>query len=208
MSQTLPDFARAADAICEAGRLLDGRGMAPASSGNYSMRLDDGSLALTVSGHHKGRLEPDMIMRVSMDGTPLEAKTPSAETRLHCQIYDLCPEANAILHVHSRAGAVLSRVVDGDIVLEGYEMLKAFRGIDTHDSRVTLPVVPNSQDMGVLSADVAKVLNPRLPYIIRDHGFYAWGASMKETLIICEALDYLLSCELDVMQLKALTRRS
>ncbi len=49
------DFAGAAAAIVATGYRLDQRGLAPATGGNYSIRLSDGSLAVTVSGAHKGR---------------------------------------------------------------------------------------------------------------------------------------------------------
>lgn len=200
---SLPSYQHAAQRIIEAGKFLDARGMAPATSGNYSMRLDDGTIALTVSGFHKGRLNEGGVMRVDMAGKALEPKTPSAETRLHTQIYQAYPDANAILHVHARAGVVLGRVRREDhVTLAGYEMLKAFPGIHTHETAIRIPVFENSQDMGVLSAAAAAHLRPGLPaYIIRDHGFYAWGRDMDEAGRIAEALDYLLECEVDIMMI-------
>lgn len=200
----LPDFAQAALEICEAGRLLDLRNMAPATSGNYSMRLADGAMAITVSGRHKGRLKPADIMRADMDGAPLEDRNPSAETRLHAQIYDLFPAARAILHVHSVPGVVLTRLSGNDVVLAGYEMLKIFPGIDTHEVSVTIPVLDNSQDMEALAAAAAaRKIGADVPaYIIRDHGFYVWGGSMEECVNLCEALECLLSYELEILKIK------
>lgn len=201
----LPDFASAAEQICEAGRLLDAKNMAPATSGNYSMRLDDGAIALTVSGYHKGRLTPDMVMRIDADAQPLEDKKPSAEALLHAQLYALYPHVNAILHVHSMAGVVLGRVRSGDnITLAGYEMLKAFPGITTHETSIDIPVFENSQDMNALSANITqRGLQAHIPaYLIRDHGFYAWGRTMRETLTICEALEYLLMCEMHIQSIQ------
>src|SRR6185437_16083673 len=91
----------AIEAIIAAGRRLDGRGLAPATSGNYSVRLNDGRIAVTVSGRHKGRLSRDDVMLVDANGIALEGKKPSAETALHTVIYRLYPQANAVLHVHS-----------------------------------------------------------------------------------------------------------
>ncbi len=93
------------------GRRLDARGYAPATGGNYSVRLDDGSIAITASGSHKGRLTPDDIMRVSATGDPLDAKRPSAETLLHCLVYEIDPDAGSVLHTHSISGTVLSRAL-------------------------------------------------------------------------------------------------
>jgi methylthioribulose-1-phosphate dehydratase len=201
---TLPDFNTAADEICRAGMLLDARNMAPATSGNYSMRLNDGAFAMTVSGHHKGRLVPANIMRVDARARPLEDKKPSAEALLHAQIYRLFPATNAILHVHSVPGAVLTRLLKEDVVLEGYEMLKIFPGIATHDVRVVIPVVGNSQDMEELSAELSKKIKGDVPaYLIRDHGFYVWGDTMESCVNMCEALEYLFACEVETLKIKA-----
>jgi methylthioribulose-1-phosphate dehydratase len=54
--------------IIAVGRRLDARGLAPATSGNYSMRVSDGQIAITVSGRHKGRLRAADIMLVDGDG--------------------------------------------------------------------------------------------------------------------------------------------
>ena len=43
--------------------------------------------------------------------------------------------------------------------LEGYELLKAFRGNDTHETEVVVPVLPNTQDMHTLAAQVDCLLD-------------------------------------------------
>jgi methylthioribulose-1-phosphate dehydratase len=200
----LLDFAAASLEICAAGNVLDNKNMAPATSGNYSMRLQDGSFAVTVSGYHKGRLNPEHIMRVDYNGAPLENKKPSAETALHIQIYKLFPQTNAILHVHSVPGAVITRLISEDITLTGYEMLKIFPGVNTHETSVTIPVFENSQDMEILSADVEKKISAGVSaYLIRDHGFYVWAADMEKAINLCEAVEYLLSCEVETLKIKA-----
>jgi len=168
------------------------------------MRLNNGSIAMTVSGYHKGRLKPDHIMRINMSGEALEDKKPSDEAILHVQLYKLFPQINAILHVHSLPGVVLTRALSGDVTLAGYEMLKIFPHIDTHETSITIPVFENSQDMMVLGADVEKKISDDVPaYLIRDHGFYAWSSDMEHCVNMCEALDYLLTCELEFLKVKA-----
>jgi methylthioribulose-1-phosphate dehydratase len=201
---SLPDFSNAATQICDAGRVLDSKNMAPATSGNYSMRLNDGTFAMTVSGNHKGRLNSHDIMRMDENAKPLEDKKPSAEAVLHTQIYKFFPGANAVLHVHSLPGAVLTRISKNDVVLEGYEMLKIFPGIATHDVSVTIPVFENSQDMEILSANVEKKISADVPaYLIRDHGFYVWGSDIEQCVNMCEALEYLFSCEVETLKIRA-----
>jgi len=156
----MTDFDQAASAIVSVGSRLDARGLAPATAGNYSLRLDDGSIAITVSGAHKGRLSPAQVMRVDHQGAALDGKRPSAETLLHTQIYAVDAAAGAVLHTHSVAGTVLSRALGdaGGIALEGYELLKAFPGVVTHEACVIMPLVANSQDMAAL----AETLRPLL----------------------------------------------
>lgn len=194
-------FEAAQAAIISAGRILDGQGWAPATSGNYSMRLDNGGIAITVSGRHKGRLTPDCIMRLDAEGRPLDAQRPSAETALHVGLYRLMPHVKAVLHTHSIPAVALSRLMPqaGHLHLQGYEMLKAYPGVNTHETQIDLPMFDNSQDMIALQAMVDRALEtaPMTPaYVIRNHGVYGWGRDMAEALRVIEATEYLLHCEL------------
>jgi methylthioribulose-1-phosphate dehydratase len=196
----LTDFATAAQAIIEAGRRLDQRGLAPATAGNYSVRLDDGTIAVTVSGAHKGRLTETQVMRVSPEGASLDGKKPSAETLLHCLVYAVDPTAGAVLHTHSVPGTVLSRALTGQdgITLTDYELLKVYPGTGTHATSVTLPLVDNSQDMAALAAELKPLLegqSPLLPaFYIRGHGLYAWGPTMAVAENMVEGSEFLLAC--------------
>jgi len=194
------DFLAAAEALVAIGQRLDARGLAPATAGNYSVRLPCGTLAVTISGAHKGRMGAEQIMRAMPDGTPLDAKKPSAETLLHCLIYELDPAAGAVLHTHSIAGTVLSRALAGEdaIAFEGYEILKAFPGIATHEARVAMPLVANTQDMPALAAELRPLLaaqSPILPaFYIAGHGLYAWGRDLAAAENLVEACEFLLAC--------------
>ncbi len=56
----------------------------------------------------------------------------------------------SVLHTHSVNATVLSMRVD-QVVLDGYEVQKAFPGVETHESRMVIPVFPNSQDIAALA---------------------------------------------------------
>ena len=197
---TAVSFDEARSSIVAVGRWLDGKGWAPATSGNYSLRLDDGSFALTVSGRHKGRLSPDDVMRVDADGASLDGKRPSAETALHLGLYRALPDIGAILHSHSPAAVGLSRAVVGTgYTLAGHEMLKALPGIATHEAAVILPIVENSQDMATIEAAIAPRLleSDAIPaYLIRSHGLYGWGRDMAEAERVIEAVEWMIAAEL------------
>ncbi|MBB4630980.1 methylthioribulose 1-phosphate dehydratase [Sphingosinicella soli] len=190
-------FETAADAIVAVGRAFDVRGWAPATSGNYSVRLEDGSFAVTVSGWHKGRLTRDGVMRVDARGASLDGKRPSAETALHLSLYRRFPEVGAVLHSHSPQAVALSRVLRDDWTIRGHELGKAFPGVTTHLAEIIVPVVENSQDMGDIDAAIASRLAglPPPAYLIRGHGLYGWGADIAEAERVIEATEWLAACE-------------
>lgn len=181
-------------------------GLTPATSSNFSMRLDDHHAVITVSGRDKGKLTPEDFLVVDFDGLPVATdKRPSAETLLHTQLYRRFPEIGCVLHTHSRQQTVASRFFapQGHIRLEGYELLKAFRGNATHEMAIDLPVLPNNQDIPVLAAQVEALLDagPLWGYLIDGHGLYAWGVDMAEARRHLEAFEFLITCELDLRRL-------
>ncbi|HEX7326750.1 MAG TPA: methylthioribulose 1-phosphate dehydratase [Rhodanobacteraceae bacterium] len=186
------------------------RGWTPATSSNFSMRIDDAHIAITVSGRDKGALAADDVMRIGLDGIAGDtAQHPSAETALHLQIYRRLPTTGAVLHTHSHNQTVASRLfaAAGVVALHGWELQKAITGYTTHDSQLDIPVFPNSQDMAAIAAQVDAWLDAGKPlhgYLIDGHGLYTWGRCMDEAKRHLEALEFLLACELDLKRLGAL----
>jgi methylthioribulose-1-phosphate dehydratase len=194
--------AAAAEAIVAAGRRLDALGLVPATAGNFSIRLDAQHLLVTVSGRHKGFLTPEDVMVVDLDGRAADkAKRSSAETLLHCGIYRRFPKAGVVLHGHSVANTVLSRAAGAALTLAGYELLKAFPGLPTHDAAVTIPVVANDQDIARMQRGLDRLwsgmADPPPGYLIAGHGSYVWAPDMPTALMRMEALEFMLACELE-----------
>ena len=191
-------------ALIEAGRELHARGWVPATSGNFSARLNEKEVVLTVSGRHKGKLDEAGFLRADLDGKPIGTdKRPSAETLLHTQLYRKYPDVDVVLHVHSPNATLISRAVQRagqqDLVLTGYELLKAFPGCTTHATSMRVPVFDNEQVIPRLAARVDAWLDANDPvygYLIAGHGLYAWGRDMAETLRHIEAFDFLFECDL------------
>ena len=208
---TLPydnaEFADKAQSIADAGRELAALGWTPATSSNFSMRLGTRFAAVTVSGRDKGRLQREDIMVVDLDNQPVATVArPSAETALHTQIYRRMPNVGAVLHTHSRAQSVASRLFakSGLVRFTGWELQKAIAGYSTHDSILDLPVFPNTQDMNELVGRIDAWLDSGEPlhgYLIDGHGIYAWGVDMAEARRHIEAFEFLLNCELDLRRL-------
>ena len=200
-------LAQRADEIVANTRELAALGWTPATSSNFSLRVDDRHAAITVSGRDKGRLSRDDIMVVDFEGRPVAtAQRPSAETLLHTQLYARFPEIGCVLHTHSRTQTVASRLyaADGRIHLEGWELLKAFHGNDTHEAAIDVPVLPNTQDMPALAAQVEALLDTQClwGYLIDGHGLYAWGRDMAEARRHLDAFEFLFACEMDLRSLR------
>ncbi len=192
--------------IIEAGHFLHQRGWVPATSSNFSTRLSDGTIAITVSGFHKGQLTEDGVMRVDATGSAVDTDLrPSAETDLHTLIYQRYPEVGAVLHSHSVAATVLSLAMGEQLLFEQYEILKAFSGVTTHDTRFVVPIFENDQDVPRLAACVNDYMDthPAIhAFLVRGHGLYTWGAHMREALRHIEALEFLFQCQLTMNGLK------
>lgn len=201
-------LADCANAIAAAGRRLGAQGLTPATSSNFSMRLDAAHIAVTVSGRDKGALTADDVMVADMHGQPVgTGARPSAETALHTQIYARFPAANAVLHTHSRTQTVASRLYAkaGIVRFDGYELQKAIAGHTSHEQAIDLPVFPNTQHMPELVAKVdawIKSGKALYGYLIEGHGLYAWGRDMAEAERHVEAFEFLLACELDLRRLQ------
>lgn len=193
------EFLQRATELVEAGQALYRMGMVPATSGNFSAKLSDGTLAVTVSGRHKGKLTTGDIMRVDAEGRSLDGRRPSAETLLHVQIYKRS-NARAVLHPHSVNATLLSKHTNGHLVLQDYELLKAFPGIDTHDCSVTVPIFANDQNITRLADKVDQYMTgsgqPVFGYLINGHGFYTWGESVDAAMRHVEAFEFLFECEM------------
>lgn len=182
-----------------AGALFHARGWVPATGGNFSARLDAERVLITASGNHKGELEESHFLVAGLDGKPLEpGRKASYETLLHMQVYRRKPGIGAVLHTHSPANTVLSRR-HGSITLTNYELLKVLPGAPDPETRVTIPVFANDQDIARLSerVDAHMVEQPELPcYLIAGHGLYAWGRDVAHARHCVEAIEFMLECHL------------
>lgn len=198
------EFTEKAQQIIEAGRFLNQRGWVPATSSNFSMRLDDGTVAITVSGYHKGELSAEAVMRVDAEGHSLDQRRPSAETILHTSIYKRFADVGAALHTHSVNATVLSRLFEGQIEFEDYELQKAFSEVESHAGKLVVPIFENDQDIPRLATEVERYMDSHpsiYGYLIAGHGLYTWGRDMAETKRHIEAFEFLFECEMAMQRI-------
>lgn len=205
-------FEAAARSVADIGRRINARGWCPATSSNFSQRIDEKSVAITISGRDKGMLGIDDIMQVDLEGTPLSAGKPSAETLLHTWLYRRDPAIGAVLHTHAPNPTLLAQLTtESTIQLTGWELLKAFDGITTHEATLMIPVFNNTQNIAQLAADVDRWLDTHpnvrcCGYLIRGHGIYAWGHTMTDCWRHLDAFDHLLSMELERLRISGTSR--
>ncbi|MFN2528938.1 MAG: methylthioribulose 1-phosphate dehydratase [Candidatus Baltobacteraceae bacterium] len=189
--------------IAEMGKLASSRGWVPATSGNFSRRIDEGHIAITRSGVDKGTLCAEDIVVLSLE-EPIPPGV-SAETPLHAARYRTDHRIGAVMHVHSVAATVLSRACEaaGFLELRGFEMQKALKGVTTHESVLRLAVFANSQDTAALSRLIESALPAEgVPgYLLAGHGMYAWGSDAAEARRHTEGLEFLLRCALQERRL-------
>jgi len=191
--------------IVRISHLFYSRGWSFATSGNYSARVAPDRVFMTASGKDKGLLSEQDILVIDLEGRIQEPadSSPSAEAYLHCELYRSQPEIGAILHTHSVHSTVLSSLPErkAPLSIGGYEMLKAFRGVTTHQHTEQIPVFANDQDLKALALRVLQYLenNSGLHgFLIAGHGLYCWGRTISEALRHAEAFEFLFECVLKV----------
>ncbi|MEH6580099.1 MAG: methylthioribulose 1-phosphate dehydratase [Amphritea sp.] len=195
-------------ALIDAGQWIDGQGWCPATGGNFSARLANNEVLVTASGCHKGALGEADFLRVDLTGKPLNSeRKPSAETLLHTRLYRLDDSIGAVLHTHSVASTVLSRIsVDNWMTISGYEMQKSLAGNQSHLPSIQLAIFDNTQDITLLAAELAARWQQQSlswGFLVRGHGLYAWGRDIDEARRHLEGLEFLFACELEIRRLGA-----
>lgn len=198
------DFYQKALQLCAYGQICYQNGWSPATSSNYSIRLNGDCCALTSSGKHKGRLKPEDILVVDMQGNALTEGKPSAETLLHTQLYQHDANIGAVLHTHSPNSVLMSHITQQNhLEIEGWELLKAIQGIKTHETQITIPIFENTQNIDVLAKEVDALMARQTvyAYLIRGHGIYTWGQNIEECFRHLEALESLMHYELTLLKL-------
>src|SRR5271157_704654 len=83
------------------------RGMVSSSGGNISLRINNG-LLITPTGVSLGRITPECVVEVGLDGVVRSPGRPSKELIFHLQAYLTRPDIGAVVHVHSPYAVTLT----------------------------------------------------------------------------------------------------
>src|SRR3954470_15424163 len=100
--------------ICRLGRSLFDRGLTPGSSGNISVKLDDGGWLVTPTNASLGFLDPARLTHRGADGSLVSGDAPTKEVPLHTALYQTRGAARAVVHLHSTHSVALSMLPEID----------------------------------------------------------------------------------------------
>jgi methylthioribulose-1-phosphate dehydratase len=148
---------------------------------------------MSPSGVDKGKLIPTDFIRIDGNAHSIapDQRKPSDEALLHVRIYQTVG-CQAVCHGHPPYAVAMSMAAGPNMRVAGVEMQKAFAGIPSHVGEILIPIVENSQDMEELSNRVMSARLAQIPAIlVRGHGVYAWGNSVREAGRHLETVEWL-----------------
>ena len=173
------------DDICRFGRSLFERGLTPGSSGNISIRLDDGGWLVTPTNASLGFLDPARITRLDGSGRVVSGDKPTKEIPLHSAVYETRPGARAVVHLHSTHAVALTMLPEIDPraalpPMTPYYMMRAGQ----------TALVPYYRPGDPAVADAIKGLSGQYSSILlANHGPVVAGDSLEAAVFATEELE-------------------
>ena len=177
--------ARLREEIVRFARSLFERGLTPGSSGNISLRLEDGGWLVTPTNASLGFLDPARLSRLDGEGRLLSGDKPTKEIPLHSAVYDSRRGVGAIVHLHSTHAVALSMLPEVDPAdvlppLTAYYLMRVGRTALLPYFRPGDPAVADA--IRGLAGKYAAVL-------LANHGPVVAGASLEAAVFAMEELE-------------------
>lgn len=175
---------RLREQIVRFGRSLFDRGLTAGSSGNISVRLDDGWL-LSPTNSCLGELDPAGLAKLDWQGRHLSGDPPSKEAFLHRSLYEERSGAGAIVHLHSTHSAAVSCISGLDPAdclppLTAYYVMKIGR----------LPLVPYHRPGDPALGDAIRGLaGKHSAVLLANHGPVVSGTTLDAAVYAIEELE-------------------
>lgn len=176
---------RTRDEIVRVGQSLFERGLTPGSTGNISVRLDDGTMLMTPTNASLGDLDPAALSHVDADGNHLSGDKPTKEAFLHTCMYCERPGAGAVVHLHCThavAVSILAEVDPADVLppLTAYYLMRV----------ASLPLVPYfAPGDRELALAVKQQAAAHHAVLLANHGPVVAGKSLSEAQYAIEELE-------------------
>ena len=176
---------RLREEIVRFARSLFERGLTPGSSGNISLRLEDGGWLVTPTNASLGFLDPARLSRLDAEGRLLSGDKPTKEIPLHTAVYDSRARGGAIVHLHSTHAVALSMLPEVDPAdvlppLTAYYLMRVGRTALLPYFRPGDPAVADA--IRGLAGKYAAVL-------LANHGPVVAGASLEAAVFAMEELE-------------------
>ncbi|MGY8958059.1 MAG: 3-oxo-tetronate 4-phosphate decarboxylase [Alphaproteobacteria bacterium] len=166
------------------GKSLYDRGLTHGSTGNISVRLDDGWL-MTPTGSSLGWLDPANLSKLDQDGVLVSGPAPTKEFFLHRAVYDERNDAGAIVHLHSTHSVAVSCLPDTDPdcalpPLTPYSLMQCGR----------IPMLPYFKPGDLALADAIRgVAGKHSAVLLANHGPIVAGKSLETAMYATEELE-------------------
>jgi len=171
--------------ICAAGASLFNRGLTHGSTGNISIRLDDGGWLMTPTGSSLGTLDPARLSRLDTAGQLISGDAPTKEAFLHTTMYDQRSNAGAVVHLHSTYSVAVS-------CLDGIDHANCLPPITAYYvMRVgALPLVPYHPPGDRHLADaVGRLADRHHAVLLANHGPVVAGSGLSAAMDAIEELE-------------------
>jgi 3-dehydro-4-phosphotetronate decarboxylase len=170
--------------ICTLGKSMFDRGLTVGSSGNISVRTDDGWL-MTPTNSSLGRLDPVTLSKVDAKGNLLSGDKQTKESFLHLSMYAERPAAGAIVHLHSTHSVAVSCLADVDPrqpipPISAYYVMKI-------GNLILLPYYAPG-DMTLANA-VKEVAGKHHAILLANHGPIVAGKDLESAVYATEELE-------------------
>lgn len=157
-------------------------GINQGTSGNVSVRVDDGFL-VTASGVAYEAMKPEHVVEVTLEGGYFGGFLPSSEWRMHLDIYRTRPEAGAVVHVHSPYATALSCLGED---IPAFHYMIAVAGGDT--IRCADYATFGTE---ALSANMLEALAGRKACLLANHGMICFASDLETALALAVEVETL-----------------
>ena len=157
---------RQRELIVATGASLFSRGLTHGSTGNISVRLEDGGWLMTPTGSSLGTLDPKRLSKLDEHGNLISGDAATKEAFLHTTMYAHRPRAGAVVHLHSTHSVAVS-------CIHGVDHVDCLPPITAYYAmRVgTLPIVPYFPPGDAALADaVGKLAGRHHAVLLANHG--------------------------------------
>jgi len=174
LPESQSDFQFKTQQILEICKRLHARNMLSAADGNISVRLNSDEILITPSGIAKAFMQVEDMAVVTLDNKIL-AGHPSSERLMHLEIYQTCPQAQAVIHAHP-VTAIAWSIAQPELTKLPSDCLSEVI-LATGDIPFVDYARPGTKAMG----DVLKSYLPQhRAMILRGHGALTWGGGLEE----------------------------